>query len=57
MVRFEGPIVAGINALFVTDWYSETDELLLRETDTVPREKTRQHDRRPGGAERPRIRR
>jgi cardiolipin synthase len=32
MVRFEGPIVAGIDALFVTDWYSETDELLLRET-------------------------
>lgn len=41
MVRFEGPIVAGINALFVTDWYSETDELLLREADNVPREKTR----------------
>ena len=41
MVRFEGPIVAGINALFVTDWYSETDELLLRETRTVPREKVR----------------
>ena len=37
MVRFDGPIVAGINALFVTDWYSETDELLLRETDAVPR--------------------
>ena len=32
MVRFEGPIVAGINALFITDWYSETDEMLLRET-------------------------
>ncbi|MDH6182001.1 cardiolipin synthase [Microbacteriaceae bacterium SG_E_30_P1] len=32
MVRFEGPIVAGINALFVTDWFSETDELLLRES-------------------------
>ena len=32
MVRFDGPIVAGINSLFVTDWYSETDELLLRET-------------------------
>jgi cardiolipin synthase A/B len=32
MVRFEGPIVAGIDALFVTDWYSETDELLERET-------------------------
>ena len=37
MVRFEGPIVAGINALFVTDWYSETDELLNRETEPVPR--------------------
>lgn len=35
MVRFDGPIVAGINALFVTDWYSETDELLLRETQPV----------------------
>jgi cardiolipin synthase len=35
MVRFEGPIVAGINALFVSDWYSETDELLLREADRV----------------------
>jgi cardiolipin synthase len=32
MVRFEGPIVAGLDALFATDWYSETDELLLRET-------------------------
>ena len=37
MVRFEGPVVAGLNALFATDWYSETDELLLRETDPVPR--------------------
>jgi cardiolipin synthase len=35
MVRFEGPIVAGINALFITDWYSETDELLLREAPDV----------------------
>jgi cardiolipin synthase len=35
MVRFEGPIVAGINALFVTDWYSETDELLTREADPI----------------------
>lgn len=31
MVRFEGPVVAGIDALFVTDWYAETDELLERE--------------------------
>jgi cardiolipin synthase len=37
MARFEGPIVAGINALFVTDWYTETGELLLREVSTVPR--------------------
>ncbi len=36
MVRFEGPIVAGINALFVTDWYTETDELLVREGTTIP---------------------
>ena len=33
MARFEGPVVAGSNALFVTDWYSETDELLLREAE------------------------
>lgn len=31
MTRFEGPVVAGIDALFATDWYSETDELLVRE--------------------------
>ncbi len=36
MVRFEGPIVAGIEALFATDWYSETDELLLRESAISP---------------------
>ncbi|CAN5240053.1 cardiolipin synthase [soil metagenome] len=37
MARFEGPVVAGINALFVTDWYSETDELLLREAESEVR--------------------
>ncbi len=36
MVRFEGPIAAGIEALFATDWYSETDELLLRESVIAP---------------------
>jgi len=36
MARFEGPVVAGINALFITDWYSETDEL-LREREPVQR--------------------
>jgi cardiolipin synthase A/B len=35
MVRFEGPIVAGLHALFVTDWYSETDELLVREVGPI----------------------
>jgi cardiolipin synthase A/B len=35
MVRFEGPIVSGINSLFVTDWYSETDEMLIRDFDDV----------------------
>lgn len=35
MVRFDGPIVAGVDALFITDWYSETDELLVRETDSI----------------------
>jgi cardiolipin synthase len=30
-VRLQGPIVAGLNAIFITDWYSETNELLGRE--------------------------
>ncbi|MEF2979339.1 cardiolipin synthase [Subtercola sp. YIM 133946] len=32
MTRVEGPVVSGINAIFITDWYSETNELLARET-------------------------
>ncbi|MDO8337529.1 MAG: cardiolipin synthase [Microcella sp.] len=36
VVRFDGPIAAGIEALFATDWYSETDELLLRESIVAP---------------------
>ncbi|MBX9472435.1 cardiolipin synthase [Microcella sp.] len=36
MVRFDGPIAAGIEALFATDWYAETDELLLREAVISP---------------------
>jgi cardiolipin synthase len=31
MVRLEGPTVAALNAVFLSDWYSETDELLTRE--------------------------
>jgi cardiolipin synthase len=33
MTRLEGPIVAGLNAIFITDWYAETDELLGREVE------------------------
>lgn len=32
MVRFDGPVALAIDTLFATDWYSETDELLLRES-------------------------
>jgi len=35
MTRLDGPIVAGLNAIFITDWYSETNELLMRETDPI----------------------
>jgi cardiolipin synthase len=31
MVRLEGPTVAALNAIFITDWFSETNELLARE--------------------------
>jgi cardiolipin synthase len=40
IVRLEGPIVAGLNAIFITDWYSETDELLRRETEPITTELT-----------------
>ncbi|MDT0116910.1 cardiolipin synthase [Microbacterium sp. PRF11] len=33
MVRVEGPVVASINAVFLSDWYSETDETLGDEID------------------------
>ncbi|MCU1477456.1 MAG: cls [Subtercola sp.] len=35
MTRVQGPIVNGLNAIFITDWYSETNELLLRETEAI----------------------
>ena len=37
MTRLEGPIVAGLNAIFITDWYSETNELLTRDIEPVGR--------------------
>ena len=36
MARVEGPIVAALNAVFATDWYTETDEILADELDAVP---------------------
>ncbi len=33
MVRLHGPVVQEVNTVFVTDWYSETDELLVEEID------------------------
>lgn len=31
-VRLTGPVVATVNAIFMTDWYAETDDLLESET-------------------------
>ncbi|TFD34241.1 cardiolipin synthase [Cryobacterium cryoconiti] len=40
VTRVTGPVVGGINAIFLSDWYSETDELLheLVPADTVWRD-------------------
>ena len=41
VTRVTGPVVSGINVIFLSDWYSETDEILLEErvpADTVPRD-------------------
>ncbi len=35
MVRLEGPVVRELDAVFVTDWYSETGELLPLDTTPV----------------------
>ncbi len=36
-VRLQGPIVAALNAIFLSDWYSETDQLLSTEALPVKR--------------------
>ena len=36
MVRLEGPIVGSVTAVFLSDWYSETDEVLTDEIELVP---------------------
>lgn len=33
VARVEGSVVGGINAIFISDWYSETGELLARDID------------------------
>ena len=38
MVRFEGPVVAGVDALFVTDWYAETERAAQPRGSASPRE-------------------
>lgn len=38
MTRVEGDVVTALNTLFVTDWYNETEELLLEELDPEPRD-------------------
>ena len=43
MVRVEGPIVLGLEAVFQGDWYLETGEYLTHLTETIPRVD------RPGG--------
>ncbi|GHD45515.1 cardiolipin synthase [Mycetocola manganoxydans] len=35
VARVEGPVVGGINAIFLSDWYSETGELVSREVDVT----------------------
>jgi cardiolipin synthase len=35
ITRVEGPVVAGLNAIFITDWFIETDEILGRERESV----------------------
>ena len=47
MVRLRGPAVQELEALFATDWYSETDELLAVENREPP-EGARRRPRHPG---------
>ncbi|GAA4664600.1 cardiolipin synthase [Frondihabitans cladoniiphilus] len=36
MMRIDGPAALGLDALFITDWYSETDELLRPSDENAP---------------------
>ena len=56
MVRLEGPVVASVNAVFLSDWYSETDEVLPEEVDLFDVRSGPGRPRLPDRAVRPRIR-
>ena len=61
MTRVTGPIVTSINAVFLSDWYLETGDLLDRHGERSCRERRTGHIRRcpglPGRAERTGLRR
>lgn len=42
-VRLTGPVVATVNAIFMTDWYAETDDLLASETPRALPQKKSDH--------------
>ena len=54
MVRLEGPVVRELDAVFVTDWYSESEVLLPIDTSPVASGRRPPPARRAGGAERTR---
>lgn len=39
MARVEGDVVTALGTVFATDWYNETDEILLDELEPTPRDK------------------
>ncbi len=60
VTRVTGPVVTAVNAVFLSDWYSETGELLGEEENVPARSRARRplarRARLPGGAERTRVR-
>src|ERR1700759_5360544 len=48
MARVEGPVVTALNAVFLTDWYTEPDEV-LGDTFAEPQSSARRFDGNPDG--------
>lgn len=44
VVRVEGPMVAAINAVFISDWFAETGELLASPDELIPLPSRREFD-------------